>query len=111
MTTPRYFYIPADRVRADNLSLGSLSVRGSDNREVGKLLGIVVNQTERSVRSLVIESADTAREVPLGSMQLDAASCVLRVVAPADQPWDDFSTESLPEISEADLWVPLFTAA
>jgi hypothetical protein len=111
MTKPRYFYIPADRVRADNFSLGSLSVRASDNREIGKLLGIVVNPAQRSVRSLVIESAETAREVPLGQMQLDAASCSLRVVAPSDQPWDEFESESLPQISEADLWVPMFTAA
>jgi hypothetical protein len=108
---PRYFYIPADRVSADNLSLGSLSVRTSDNREVGKLLGIVINPAQRSVRSLVVELADTAKEVPLGQMQLDAASGTLRVVAPGDEPWDDFATESLPAIPEADLWVPLFTAA
>jgi hypothetical protein len=111
MTKPRYFYIPADRVRADNLPLGSLSVRASDNREIGKLLGIVVNGALRSVRSLVVESADTAREVPLGQMQLDAASGSLRVVTSDDRPWDEFTNESLPQISEADLWVPLFTAA
>jgi hypothetical protein len=105
-------YLPAHRAKAGGLRLGRLSVRTSDNREIGKLLGLVVEPQSRRVRSLIVESADSQLEVPMGPMQLDPGSRALRIVDMGGVPSTVlFSPESMPTIDEADLWVPLFHSA
>ena len=110
MTNARY--LPASRVKAGSLRLGRLSVRASDGREMGKLKGFIVEEGERAIRSLVVEAPDADLEIPMGPVQFDAASRSLRLLPDATSIGPTpFSSDGVPMIDDADLWVPLFTTA
>jgi hypothetical protein len=112
MEMPNARYLPASRVKAGSLRLGRLSVWSSDGRELGKLIGFVVEAGEHCIRSLVVEASDRQLEVPMGPVQFDATSRSLRML-PGSQPVAPvpFSADRLPVIDDQDLWVPLFTTA
>ena len=59
-------YLPATRTEARSLCLGRLSVRTQDDRELGTLLGFVVDPGDSHICSLVMEVAGTA-----GSQQVE----------------------------------------
>ncbi len=104
-------YLPADRVLTEGIDFGRLSVRTRGDREVGKLLGFVIDTSARRVRSLIVDSASGELEGPIGSAQLDAESGTLRFVSADDPGWTRFSKEAIAQITEEDLWVPFFHTA
>jgi hypothetical protein len=94
METARY--LPASRVKAGSLRLGRLTVRSSDGRELGKLVGFVVEQVE----------------VPMGPLQFDAAARSLLLIGASTPPHTTpFLADRLPVMEDDDLWVPFFHTA
>jgi hypothetical protein len=106
-------YLPAHRVKAGSLRLGRLSVRSADDREIGKLLGFVIEPQTTRIRGIVIERDDAQLEVPMGPVQFDARSRSLRLVdrGPLPLSASQFPSAAVPEIDENDLWVPLYRVA
>ena len=112
MDTPRF--LPAERVRAGNVGGGYLLLQSIDGQEVGTLLGFVIEPGSPRIRSLVVESAGGAREVPLEPVQFDPLSGSLRLMAStadADLRGVAFALGSLPLVADEDLWVPIFHTA
>lgn len=105
-------YLPASRVKAGSLRLGRLSVRSSDGREMGKLIGFVVEPGRHCIRGLVVEGPHAQIEVPMGPVQFDIGSRSLRML-PGSQPEAavPFSVDRVPVIDDADLWVPMLNTA
>lgn len=108
-------YLPATRTEARSLCLGRLSVRTQDDRELGTLLGFVVDPGDSHICSLVMEVAGTAGsqqvELPIVPLSVDAEAHALRMVD-ADVPlMNAFRPDSISQIDEDDLWVPLFHTA
>jgi hypothetical protein len=108
--TTHQCYLPASRVKAGSLRLGRLSVRTSDDHEIGKLLGFIVESGTHRIQSLVVEAPDAHVAVSMGPVQFDAASRALRLVE-SDAYAVRFSADSLPTMPEDDLWVPIFHSA
>ena len=103
-------YLPAERVFIDGFSFSRLTVRTTDDRIVGRLLGFVVDPPTRRVRSLVVEAGIAQLEIPLGSTQLDATSLALRIGG--DSPWwREFHGETIPQFGDDDLLEVLFHTA
>jgi len=90
-THGRSRYLPANLVKAGSLRLGRVSVRTSDDQEIGKLLGFMIDA--HRIRSLVVESDDAQLELPMTSVQLDAAARSLRIVQAEDVEKKAFSAE------------------
>jgi len=84
-------YLPANLVKAGSLRLGRVSVRTSDDQEIGKLLGFMIDA--HRIRSLVVESDEAQIELPMTSMRLDAAARSLRIVQADDVQRKAFSAE------------------
>jgi len=106
-------YVPAHKVKAGSLRLGRVSVRTRDDREIGKLTGFVIEPQTTRIRSLVVESDDVLFELSMRPVQFDPLSRSLRIVevglpAPSGT---RFSPDSVPEIEENDLWIPLYNSA
>jgi hypothetical protein len=113
MSDPRY--LPAIRTKARSLRLGRLSVRTADDRELGKLVGFLIDPRNHHIRSLVMEVVDGAGmqqvELPMVPLRLDAESRALRMVERHGPPPTVFRAESVSQIDEDDLWIPLFHTA
>ena len=113
MSVPRY--IPATRTKVSSLRLGRLSVRSSDDRELGKLAGFVVDQQGRHLCSLVMEVVGAAGsqqvELPMVLVCFDAESHALRLVDPGVPATIAFRPESVAEVEEDDLWIPIVHSA
>jgi hypothetical protein len=108
-------YLPAGHTRVRNLPLGRLSVRTADDREVGTLLGFVIDAERRHISGLVMEVAIDGGSQQVASslvpLRFDAGACAL-VLVDADIPrLSAFEPDSLAEIDEDDLWVPLIHTA
>jgi hypothetical protein len=103
-------YLPAARAKAGGCRLGRLSVRTNDDREIGKLLGFVIDTTTHKIRSMVLEAPQSTVELPMGSVQFHAVSRSLRVMQ-GEVEAREFPAESVPHVSVEDLWVPLFDSA
>ena len=56
MSHPKY--LPALRTEARDLGLARLSVRAADDRELGKLVGFVIDPRAQTISSLVLEVPD-----------------------------------------------------
>lgn len=98
-------YLPAHRVKAGRLRLGRLSVRSADDREIGKLLGFVIEPRTPRIRGIVIERGDAQLEVPMRPLQFDARSRSLRLVEHGSiVSASQFSPLAVPEIDENDLY-------
>jgi hypothetical protein len=104
-------YLPATRVKADGLRLGRLSVRTSDNQEIGKLLGFVIDANEHRICSIVVQRQDTPFEVGMVPFQFDPATRSMRLIQSGDVEGRPFSPDDIPHVSVEDLWVPLFHSA
>jgi hypothetical protein len=113
MSDPRY--LPAIRTKARSLRLGRLSVRTVDDRELGTLVGFLIDQRNHHIHSLVMEVVDGAGmqhvELPMVPLRLDAESHALRMVEPYGPPPTAFRAESVSQIDEDDLWIPFFHTA
>lgn len=107
MSVPRY--LPATHTRVRSLRLGRLSVRTSDDRELGKLAGFVVDPRRRHVRSLVMEVVDAAGsqqvEMAMVPVCFDAQSHALRLVDPDVPAMIVFRLELVSLFDEHDPWV------
>jgi hypothetical protein len=104
-------YLPASRVQAGSCRLDDMCVKANDGRELGRLIGFVVDPGAHRIRSLVVESDARQLEVPMGPLQLDPRAQSLQMVdCPADAP-TAFSLENTPVIEDAELWVPVFHSA
>lgn len=109
---PTARFLPAHKVKAGSLRLGRLSVRTGDDREIGKLLGFVIEPRTTRIRSFVVERDNGQFEVPMGPFQFDPLSRSLRVVGEGlSNAASRFSPDSVTEIEEDDLWVPLYGSA
>lgn len=108
MTVPQY--LPAIRTEIRNVPLGPLSVRSSGNRELGTLMGFLIDPQDRHVRSLVMEVVSAAGsqqvEVPM-PICFDADSHALRMIGPDVSSMSNFRPESASPIEEDDLWIPI----
>ena len=104
-------YLPAARVHAGSLQLSDLSVRANDGRELGKLAGFVIDPRAHCIRSLVLQAESTQLEVPMGHVQLDSQGATLRLVDTSSDVLKTFTAEAVPEVDDADLWVPVFHSA
>lgn len=113
MNVPRY--LPATRTKVNSLRLGRMSVRGADGRELGKLAGFVVDPRGRHLCSLVIEMNGVAGaqqvEVPMVPISFDAESRALRLVQSGVPAMMVFRPESVSEVEEDDLWIPIVHSA
>jgi hypothetical protein len=89
-----------------------LTVRSSDGRELGKLVGFVIERGAYRIRSLVVESVDAQVEVPMGPLQFDAPARSLRLIGGAvPVHTTPFLADCLPVMEDDDLWVPFFHTA
>jgi hypothetical protein len=113
MSVPRY--LPAIRTKVRSVRLGRVSVRTYDDRELGKLVGFVIDARGRHVSSLVVEmtSDDGSRQVELQlvPVRLDEAAHALRLVEPDVPSMIAFRPDSVSVIDEDDLWIPLVHTA
>jgi hypothetical protein len=113
MTVPRY--LPAIRAKVRSLRLGRLSVRTLDDREIGELMGFLIDPRGRHVCSLVIEVVNAAGsqqvELPMVPFCFVAESHALRMIEPGVPSMIAFRPESVCPIEEDDLWIPFFHTA
>ena len=113
MSHPKY--LPAFFTEARNLRLVRLSVRASDGRELGKLLGFVIDPRAQQISSLVLEVADGTGSqqvaVPMVPLCLDAESRALRLIHTGALPATAFRPGSVSLVEKDDLWIPLIHSA
>ena len=108
-------YLPAVRTRVGSLRLGRVTVRTCDDRELGKLVGFVIDPREGQVYSLVIETTTDEGsqqvELPMVSVRLDVATLALRLIEPDVPSMSAFRPESLSVVEKDDLRFPLVHTA
>jgi hypothetical protein len=113
MSQPKY--LPALRTEARNLGLARLSVRAADDRELGKLLGFVIDSRAQQISSIVLEVADGTGShqvaVPMVPLCLDAERSALRLIHAGTLPAKAFRPDSVAQVEENDLWVPFIHSA
>jgi hypothetical protein len=113
MTVPRY--LPAIRTRVRSVRLGPLSVRTSGDRELGKLMGFLIDPRNSHVLSLVMEVVSAAGsqqvEVPMVPICFDVGSHALRLIETGVPSMVTFRPESASPIDEDDLWIPFVHSA
>ena len=103
-------YLSASRVEAGSLRLTDMSVRAHDGRDLGKLVGFVVDSDTHCIRSLVVDSGSSQLEVPMGPIQLDPLGRSLKLVQNGGDA-TTFAADACPPVEDADLWVPVFHSA
>jgi hypothetical protein len=103
-------YVPASRTKARSLRLIRMSVRTSDDRELGKLLGFVLDRPGH-ISSLVMEVSESTGaqqvEVPMVPVRIDADANAMRLIDTDHPRMTTFRADSVPQIDEHQLWVPL----
>jgi hypothetical protein len=108
-------YLTAGLTRVNNSRLGRLSVRTRDDRELGKLLGFVVDPERGHISGLVMEVAGAggSQQVasPLVPMRFDASAHALCLVDHDLPRMSEFQPDSVCVIDEDDLWVPFVHSA
>ena len=113
MSEPRY--LSAGQTHVHNHRLGRLSIRTLDDRELGKLLGFVIDPERRHISGLVMEVAGAggSRQVssPLVPLRFDAGAHALCLVDRDLPLMREFQPESVCPIAEDDLWVPFVHTA
>lgn len=113
MTVPQY--LPATRTKVRSLCLGALSLRTSGDRELGTLLGFLIDPRGGHVCGLVlgvVTDAGTQQvELPMVPVCFDADAHALRLLEPGIPSMTAFQPGSVPPIKEDDLWIPFHTAA
>lgn len=113
MSHPRY--LSALRTEARSQGLARVSVRAADDRELGTLVGFVIDPGAQQISSLVLEVADGTGSrqvaVPMAPLSFDAGSHALRLIHPGTLPAIAFRPDSLAQVEEEDLWIPLIHPA
>ena len=113
MSHPKY--LPALRTEARDLGLARLSVRAADDRELGKLVGFVIDSRAQTISSLVLEVADGTGSqqvaVPMAPLRLDTERQALRLIHSGTLPAMSFRPESVAQVEENDLWIPFIHSA
>ena len=113
MSHPKY--LPALRTEARDLGLARLSVRAADDRELGKLVGFVIDPRAQTISSLVLEVADGTGSqqvaVPMVPLRLDTERQALRLIHSGTLPAMAFRPESVAQVEENDLWIPFIHSA
>jgi PRC-barrel domain len=113
MSHPKY--LPALRTEARNQGLARLSVRAADDRELGKLVGFVIDPRTQTISSIVLEVADGTGSpqvaVPMVPLRLDAERRALRLIYTGTLPAMAFRPDSVSQVDEDDLWVPFIHSA
>ena len=113
MSHPKY--LPAFFTQARDIRLVRLSVRASDDRELGKLLGFVIDPRAQQISSLVLEVADGTGSqqiaVPMVPLCLDAESHALRLIHTGTLPAMAFRPDSVSLVEKDDLWIPFIHSA
>lgn len=112
METPRF--LPASRVQDGGQPQESLSLRTLDGYDVGVVRGFVIEPGSARIRSLVVDTGGAQRELAISPLQYDPNARVLRIMSPTadvDLRGVDFAPDSIPVISDDDLWVPVFHSA
>lgn len=107
--SPRF--VPASRIKAGSFRLGRVAVRTSDDCEIGKLLGLVIDAATHRLCSLIIERDEQQLEIPLAPLQFDPNGRALRLLnaePPAGRP---FNVGSVPQVTVEDLWIPMLNSA
>jgi hypothetical protein len=108
-------YLPAVHARVHDLPLGRLSVRTSDDREVGRLLGFVIDPGRRHISALVMEvnANGGSQQVasPLVPLRFDEEARAFVLVGPDVPRWRAFDPDGVASLDEQDLWVPLIHTA
>ena len=108
-------YLPAARTKVRSLGLGCVSVRNSDGSELGKLAGFVVDKQGGHLCSLVMDVVGAAGsqqvELPMVPVSFDAESQALRLVQAGVPVMIAFRHESVSEVDEDDLWLPIVHSA
>jgi len=104
-------FLPANRVKAGSLKLGRLSVRTSDNDEIGKLVGFLIDPAAHKICSLIIESNSEQLELRMSPLQFDPESRSIRIIDSTRVEGRPFSEDSVPHVTVEDLWVPMFHSA
>lgn len=107
-------YLPATRAKVRSLGLGRMSVRGADGRELGKLAGFVVDPGGQQLCSLVLElpgAGSQQVEVPMVPVSFDATSQALCLVQSGTPAMMAFRPESVSNVEEDDLWIPIVDSA
>jgi hypothetical protein len=108
-------YLPAIRTKVRSLGLGCVSVRTSDGSELGKLVGFVVDPHSRHLRSLVMDVAGDAGskqvELPMLPVSFDAEAQALRLVEAGVPVMTAFRHDSVSQVDEDDLWIPIVHSA
>jgi PRC-barrel domain protein len=108
-------YLTAGLTRVNNRRLGRLSVRTPDDRELGKLLGFVVDPEGGHISGLVMEVAGSSGSrqfaSPLVPMRFDARAHALCLVDHELPRMSEFQPDSMGSIDEDDLWVPFVGSA
>jgi hypothetical protein len=107
--SPRF--VPASRVKAGSFRLGRMAVRTSDDCELGKLLGFVIDAATHRLCSLVIERDERHVEVPMTPIQFDPSGRALRLLNDETPEGRPFNLHSLPHVTVEDLWVPMLHSA
>lgn len=113
MSHPKY--LPALRTEARDFRLARLSVRASDDRELGTLVGFVIDPQGQQISSLVLEVADGTGSqqvaVPMVPLCLDAERRALRLLHSGALPTMAFRPGSVSQVEEDDLWIPFIHTA
>jgi hypothetical protein len=89
-------------------------VRSADDRELGKLLGFMIDSRDGHLCSLVVEVSQPTKqqvELPMVPLCLDSNAHALRLISRDLPLMQTFQPETVSEIDEDDLWVPLFDHA
>jgi hypothetical protein len=92
-----------------------VSVRSADGRELGKLAGFVVDPQGRHLCSLVMDVVGAAGshqvELPMVPVSFDAESRALRLVHAGIPVMMAFRHDSVSEVDDDDLWIPIIRSA
>jgi hypothetical protein len=107
--SPRF--VPASRIKAGSFRLGRVAVRTSDDRELGKLLGFVIDAATNRLCSLVLEHDEQQVEIPLTPLQFDPSVRALRLLNAERPEGRPFTVGSIPQVTVEDLWIPMFHSA
>jgi hypothetical protein len=108
-------YLPADHTRVHDQPLQRLSIRTPDDKEVGKLVGFVVDPDSRHISGLVMEVAGAGGShhvaSPLVPLRFDERARALCLVDSDLPGMSEFLPDSVSPMAEEDLWIPIVHTA
>lgn len=103
-------YVQAERLEGEGLQFAGLAVQTRNERELGRLDGIIVDPRARRVRYFVVDAGGHHRYLmPLCAASLDEEHHALRLVSP-DDPQDcfEFDPGAFVEFDDDDVVAAIF---